>query len=451
MIRHAIVTLLILVNATAAAAHASDELEAMIALQGQQMQQENQRWQAQLTDEQQQVQGQTQSLLSRKEAAEAQLVRQQATLSSLQLKRQALETQLSEAQEDMALVDSGYRHAAQRLQQRWQSSPTTLLAPNRQAWMAHQAQQAHFPSQAELDTLMAYALNDLRYTAGVHQTEHPLILADGTQTDSTVRVIGGLMATAQHHAQFGLVQPKEQHAAWIGPLSSETAKPLALWWQDPNQIIPLDLSYGAILDSLTAQRGLAHWVARGGELLWPILLLALFGLSLALICAIRLCWWRPLPEALMEIAALKAAPVCRRTPAQSVLQQGLKQGADLDAMEHALKHGMLTHWQRFQWGLTLLPLLAALAPMLGLLGTVSGMIQTFQALTEFGNADPRLLSDGISKALITTQAGLIVAVPLMLLHHPLKRRARSLGLNMEQASAQLMAHSLSLNPQRSTK
>ncbi|WP_220741663.1 MotA/TolQ/ExbB proton channel family protein, partial [Shewanella schlegeliana] len=96
-------------------------------------------------------------------------------------------------------------------------------------------------------------------------------------------------------------------------------------------------------------------------------------------------------------------------------------------------------------------LLAAMAPMLGLLGTVSGMIETFQSLTEFGNSDPKLLSQGISKALITTQAGLLVALPLLLLHYPLKRRAQALSLNMEQQSALLLALNLERGDEHVTR
>ncbi|MFP4225112.1 MAG: MotA/TolQ/ExbB proton channel family protein, partial [Desulfobacterales bacterium] len=69
-----------------------------------------------------------------------------------------------------------------------------------------------------------------------------------------------------------------------------------------------------------------------------------------------------------------------------------------------------------------LSILAAVAPLLGLLGTVTGMINTFQVITLFGTGDPKLMSGGISEALVTTQLGLAVAIPIMLLHHFLERR-----------------------------
>jgi len=78
---------------------------------------------------------------------------------------------------------------------------------------------------------------------------------------------------------------------------------------------------------------------------------------------------------------------------------------------------------------------AAVAPLLGLLGTVSGMVQTFDVITVFGNSNPMLMADGISQALITTQSGLVVAFPLVLLHYQLKERITEIKKQFE-----LMVH-----------
>ena len=70
---------------------------------------------------------------------------------------------------------------------------------------------------------------------------------------------------------------------------------------------------------------------------------------------------------------------------------------------------------------------ASIAPLLGLLGTVSGMVHTFETIKQFGFGNPVLLADGISEALLTTQAGLLVAFPLMLVYNYLERRVDSIG------------------------
>ena len=92
----------------------------------------------------------------------------------------------------------------------------------------------------------------------------------------------------------------------------------------------------------------------------------------------------------------------------------------------------LEKWQ------TALKVIAAVAPLLGLLGTVVGMIQTFQSITLFGTGDPKLMSGGISQALITTAAGLSVAIPSLMGYRYLRGRVDTLVVQMEQAAMKLL-------------
>jgi len=82
--------------------------------------------------------------------------------------------------------------------------------------------------------------------------------------------------------------------------------------------------------------------------------------------------------------------------------------------------------------------IAAVSPLLGLLGTVTGMISTFDVITEFGTGDPKLLSGGISIALVTTELGLIVAIPLLLLGNLLSGWAEGIKDNMEKATLRII-------------
>ncbi|MEQ8939337.1 MAG: MotA/TolQ/ExbB proton channel family protein, partial [Gammaproteobacteria bacterium] len=84
-------------------------------------------------------------------------------------------------------------------------------------------------------------------------------------------------------------------------------------------------------------------------------------------------------------------------------------------------------------------LLAALAPLLGLLGTVTGIIETFQSITLYGTGDPRVMSGGISQALVTTVMGLLVAIPLLLFHSFLSSRSNTLIHTLDEKSAAFVA------------
>lgn len=102
------------------------------------------------------------------------------------------------------------------------------------------------------------------------------------------------------------------------------------------------------------------------------------------------------------------------------------QGSDTDAVGVRLDEKLAEESSLLNRGLPTLAVLAAVSPLLGLLGTVTGMIETFQSITLFGTGDPKLMSGGISQALVTTQLGLAVAIPLVLFHSMLIGRANRL-------------------------
>jgi len=89
----------------------------------------------------------------------------------------------------------------------------------------------------------------------------------------------------------------------------------------------------------------------------------------------------------------------------------------------------LTH--NLDRGMHMATVLAGTAPLLGLLGTVTGMVSTFQIITQYGNSNPVLMADGISEALITTQSGLVIAFPLVLIIHRIQERSEWIKKQME--------------------
>ena len=122
--------------------------------------------------------------------------------------------------------------------------------------------------------------------------------------------------------------------------------------------------------------------------------------------------------------------------------------SDLETLELKLDEAILQETPPLERGLPLLKLLSAVAPLLGLLGTVTGMIVTFQAITQGGGGDSRLMADGISQALVTTVQGLVVAIPLLFLQSLLASRSKALVQLLEQQSAGLIALHLSGAPRR---
>ncbi len=115
---------------------------------------------------------------------------------------------------------------------------------------------------------------------------------------------------------------------------------------------------------------------------------------------------------------------------------------DPELLELRLSEAVLREMPMLERAQSILKLFAAAAPLLGLLGTVTGMIVTFQTITVFGTGDPKLMADGISQALVTTVLGLCAAIPLLFINSLLATRARSLVQILDEQSAGLLAERL---------
>jgi len=112
---------------------------------------------------------------------------------------------------------------------------------------------------------------------------------------------------------------------------------------------------------------------------------------------------------------------------------------DNESLELKMEEGILREKPRIEKGLNWLKIIYMVAPLLGLLGTVTGMIHTFQVITIFGAGDPQTMAGGISSALVTTVLGLIVAIPMVLLHTLVSSQARKILSVLEQQATGIVA------------
>jgi biopolymer transport protein ExbB len=195
--------------------------------------------------------------------------------------------------------------------------------------------------------------------------------------------------------------------------------------------LPVDVD-GTLIDRAPAEpKGLRSWLAAGGPFIYPILAVGALGLLLIADRVHFLLRAKASPaivnDALSRLgrgdaAAAREALGTPRTPTARVLLAGTDAaGKPVEQREAAMESALLAEAPKLERSLSLLGALAGVAPLLGLLGTVSGMIATFDTISAAGTGNPRLLSGGISEALITTQLGLMVAIPLLLAHAWLSR------------------------------
>jgi biopolymer transport protein ExbB len=199
----------------------------------------------------------------------------------------------------------------------------------------------------------------------------------------------------------------------------------------------VDPSRGAILNLFLQMPTLFERVNQGGLVGYIIILLGLLGVALAVERILTLSKTaRRVREQVASGSAQDDSPLGRVWGAYEA-----NTSADVEALELKLDDAILKEMPALERGLPLLKLLAGVAPLLGLLGTVTGMILTFQAITLFGTGDPKLMAGGISQALVTTVLGLVVAIPILLLHAAAATRSREVvQILEEQATGLIAAH-----------
>ncbi|MBT7276395.1 MAG: MotA/TolQ/ExbB proton channel family protein [Woeseiaceae bacterium] len=198
----------------------------------------------------------------------------------------------------------------------------------------------------------------------------------------------------------------------------------------------LDVTRGGILALLVESPTLTERVNQGGIVGYCIIALGIVGLLIAI-------WrWIGLTKDSRNVTAqLDRQSASMDNPLGRVLSAyDEAKGADVETVELKLHEAALKEMPDLTKGLLFIKVIAAVAPLMGLLGTVTGMIKTFQVITLYGAGDPKLMAGGISQALMTTVLGLVVAIPMVLLHTLVSGQSRKIVNILQSQSAGIVAN-----------
>jgi len=200
--------------------------------------------------------------------------------------------------------------------------------------------------------------------------------------------------------------------------------------------IGLDPTRGQLLGLLVQSPSLMERIAQGKTVGYVIITLGIIGVLIAI--------WRVLALSSVSAKVKRQIKTINQPNASNPLGRVLKAAegsgsGDIETMELRLGEAILRETPKFNSMLPLLKIISVVAPLLGLLGTVTGMIVTFQAITLYGAGDPKLMAGGISTALVTTVLGLCVAIPTVFLHTLVSSRARRLTQILQEEAAGMLA------------
>ncbi len=291
------------------------------------------------------------------------------------------------------------------------------------------------PSMAQLRGLWQAMSEEIRASGQVQTTEIQWLNGQGeTQTVPALRLGSLGLISEQGYVKWDNAR---QQALSYQQLPSDfpTFSHIRTLVDGDVVTMKVDPSRGVLLEQLALTPTLSQRLQAGGVIGNVILVLLGVGLIIALYRGAILATLRQKIK-----AQLKNPEQPGNNPLGRILAvYNKEQQRSVEALELRLLEAVVDEQNHLETGLSMLKLLAALAPMLGLLGTVTGMIETFQVITQFGNGDPKVMAGGISMALVTTVEGLIAAIPLLLAHNILSAQAEAIRNILEKQGIGLVA------------
>ncbi|MBQ0776967.1 MAG: MotA/TolQ/ExbB proton channel family protein, partial [Pseudomonas sp.] len=328
------------------------------------------------------------------------------------------------------------RQTAGDTQSQWQDSLLNMQFPERMQTLESLSASRGIPTVEALENFWYLLQQDMTASGKISRFEAPVVGRDGEQRVLPVVSVGPFVALQGD--DYLLYQPDTERLL-VAPRQPEGSGLIDEFTQPRNQLADLqvDPTRGNVIQQLQQTPSLIERVHQGGVVGYVIIALGVLGLVLALW---RLGWLQRTSQRVdRQVADLDN--LNRNNPLGRVLGViGSRPKLDqLDTLELKLDEAILKETPSLERWQGLIKLLAAVAPLLGLLGTVTGMIATFQAITLFGTGDPKLMAEGISQALVTTVLGLVVAIPLLFMHSLVAARSKALIQLLEQQSAGLIA------------
>jgi len=267
-----------------------------------------------------------------------------------------------------------------------------------------------------------------------------MVRPDGQIGDADVLSLGPVHLFMQaERQQSGLISRERNMNRMSMLFDNETHAGIEGLYRDSTGSITFDPTLSRALLLAEDQETILEHLQKGGIWVIPILLFALFASITAVCKAVSLFRMPPLFPALAErvagamknnAATLKSIMEKVKGPQKELLQIALT-SQTAEQRDERLHAALLKQRNRLERWLGAIAMTASVSPLLGLLGTVSGMIATFKLMTLFGAGDASSVSSGISEALVTTEMGLVVAIPALLAHALMSRKAKNIYSQLE--------------------
>ncbi len=357
--------------------------------------------------------------------------------NALEIER--LKTQLADVVQEMGDLSSTFREFSGDFSAVLQDSMISAQFPERRQQLEALAAATTHPTIDEIQALWLLLQEEMTEAARIAQFEAPVIQVDGSATPAQVLRVGPFSAYSD--GSFLRFVPETGELLVLSRQPAARYRDAArAFIEQPGVIAPItvDPSRGSLLGMLSYTPSLRERIDQGGMIGFIIIALGTLGMAMA--C------WRGIYLAVVYFRIRNQLQRVTTPMPSNPLGRVLKsvEGVnprDEELLQLKLDEAVLAEMPALERGNGVIKLLAATSPLLGLLGTVTGMILTFQAISLFGTGDPKLMAGGISQALVTTVLGLVVAIPLLFSHSIIAYLSRSMIQRLDEQCAGVLARS----------
>ena len=391
---------------------------------------------AQARNQQQSLLNQARAERTRQENASSQLENQfEENQQRIITARQALDERMGALKELLGVLQT----VAGDTQGRFAASLTNIEYPDRGEFLVELgsslAGASNIPEIEEIERLWAMLQQEVYESGKISRFTHVVTKADGNQEEVEVMRVGAFNLISE--AGYLEYENGEISELQRQPEGRYTGTTSDLLNASPGETVDfgIDVTRGGILALLVESPTIRDRIEQGGIVGYCIIALGIIGLIIAVLR------WLALSSADRKVSSqLKRETASTDNPLGRVLAAyESNRGADTETVELKLSEAALKEMPALTKGLLFIKVTAAVAPLMGLLGTVTGMIKKFQVITLYGAGDPKMLAGGISQALMTTVLGLCVAIPMVLLHTVVSGKSRKIVNILQSQSAGLVA------------
>ena len=319
----------------------------------------------------------------------------------------------------------------------FKNSITNIDNPDRDLFLKNLAESKKLPDLKDISGLWVELVKEIRNAESIKTFNTNVLSADGDNSELEVLRIGTFSIT--HNGMFlkHLIDTNQIEFLPSQPSGVNKRKLKRLQNNATGMYeVDIDPTRGAILEKLIQKKTFFQRIADGGLVGYIIILLGLGGVALA---SERIYTLRNTLSSIQEqesssdIIDGNLLGLLLKTAKENVSES-------LDSLELILDEKIQSITPEIEIRVKAIKLIATVAPLLGLLGTVIGMIETFQAITLFGTGDPKLMAGGISQALVTTMLGLIVAAPLLFMHSYAENYSKTIISFLEEKASGIVAN-----------